>query len=613
MVNKKNLVALCFLLAAQVMGAMNDQTKFYLKYGDKKEKITRNALVLSWLLDEVLEEQRLEVDQEMFDAELNTLTIDLSQYQIPETIKFEDILRFVKFAENTLELKNVKTEGLIPLIMLADRLSATTRKELWFNPARDLLKLLMHELADRIKDEDYLQFIDGKGVLWSIIDKIPEGPLKEELFPKREEPTLIKKYPFDSPIYALAGLPGGMLAVGLWSGTLVIWDCKKDKEFKKIKGTDPIKFLAVLPEGKLAVGSLKGIQISNWKKGKVLRRMKSYEEITSLLILSNDTFASGSSKGTIQIWDWKKGKELWNKKIGKEITALVKLSDDTIVLGSWDGTIQIWNWKKDEMLKRMEGDEETNSLLVLPDGTIVSGSRRGTISIWDWKDGKMLKKSMEGGERTNSLLILPDDTFASGSGKGTISFWDWKDGKMLKSIKSDSGTNSLSMLSDGTLASASWEKTIEIFEVIDFYVGLNGAQSMCVKALRVLANKSENFAKDFEGKVFGGNEKFRKIVFSLPPKTFGMVQNLGVFGLREDFKMIIRYRKNFDLFLEEVEKISSKWSDEKAEEVTHLLAGAQRDLDELKKLRLAKKHLATLQNRLKEALEQFEKLKKGED
>lgn len=219
---KKLLVATACLCTMNVLSGMNDQTKYFLEFGKDKIKITRAGLELSEVFKEMLEQD----EPEEFNEKDNTFIVPLQNL----SVSIDDITRFAQLCDGMVNITTIKTEQLIPLIVLADFYKATriekqeykptlvARQRLGVrghNPTHDLLDELLSELAGRIKEEDYPQFLQHKGLLWQLCHDLPEGVLerlKGKLFvgAMMKKPQLLKVFNEEKTEYFV--LSNGMIA-----------------------------------------------------------------------------------------------------------------------------------------------------------------------------------------------------------------------------------------------------------------------------------------------------------------------------------------------------------------------------------------------------------------
>ncbi len=76
-----------------------------------------------------------------------------------------------------------------------------------------------------------------------------------------------------------------------------------------------------------------------------------------------------------------------------EITSLAILPNGNFASGSSDKTIIIWNTTDGSIIRKLTGHtDNVRSLAVLPNGDLASGSDDQTIIIWNTNDGSIKRK-----------------------------------------------------------------------------------------------------------------------------------------------------------------------------------------------------------------------------
>ncbi|WP_319587868.1 NACHT domain-containing protein [uncultured Desulfobulbus sp.] len=110
-------------------------------------------------------------------------------------------------------------------------------------------------------------------------------------------------------------------------------------------------------------------------------------EITCMVALPGNRFASGSKDTTLRIWDVQTG-DCLIFNVDDEINCLALLPDGYLASGGKDVTLRIWNTETGNSWS-LEGHEApVTSLAVLHDGSLVSASDDKTIRIWDIETGR---------------------------------------------------------------------------------------------------------------------------------------------------------------------------------------------------------------------------------
>lgn len=102
---------------------------------------------------------------------------------------------------------------------------------------------------------------------------------------------------------------------------------------------------------------LEEIKKSEFKKIKNLQfvneaRNEHFDSVTSIIILNEEVFVTGSLDFSVVIWDIKslKAISIFNCHRYK-VTCLLKLNDDLFISGSYDTTIKLYSYSKDKMIK----------------------------------------------------------------------------------------------------------------------------------------------------------------------------------------------------------------------------------------------------------------------
>ncbi len=228
---------------------------------------------------------------------------------------------FIECSAGKKDVQILSQEDLFDVILVADALVATKSEEENFTPRKDMLEVLLQELAVRIKkmlnDKEWVRdFLNGKGLLREVLQKLPPS-VQDELI--RRSVGLSELFMVPVVLYGHTGLVrsllelgDGRLASGSWDKTIIIWKKGPDGKFTQeqvLRGhEDSVSSLLELGDGRLASGS--GDEtIIIWKKGpdgkftqeQVLRGHK--EEVYFLLELRDGRLASGSRDKTIRIWD----------------------------------------------------------------------------------------------------------------------------------------------------------------------------------------------------------------------------------------------------------------------------------------------------------------------
>lgn len=201
-------------------------------------------------------------------------------------------------------------------------------------------------------------------------------------------------------------------AVGLWDGTVQIWDIEQKKNIDS--------------------------------------RQVHQSSVTSLLELHSGLFASGSYDGSICVWDYEAKKDA-DKLIGhdKEVTALGQLASGDLVSASEDGAIIIWDPLTGNSIKRLTGSHTkrgVNSFIISPQNFIIAFSFR-SITTWNPDTGKYTY--IDGGNWSRvPSIFLSDGTLVFSEGYNSIQLRNLQQKKSIVKISLGCEPNVLSFLSE---------------------------------------------------------------------------------------------------------------------------------------------------------------------
>ncbi|CAF1024008.1 unnamed protein product [Brachionus calyciflorus] len=195
--------------------------------------------------------------------------------------------------------------------------------------------------------------------------------------------------------------------------------------------------ISVLTNGEVAYGlsSFRGgriyIQNPSLASPRLILSHSQYygDTIRSLLALANGDLVSGSfGSADIKIWNTLDG-SLKQSLLGhtRGICSLILLENDSIASGSYDRTIRIWNINTGTAIKVIPadiGDYSFNLMSLLPSENIAIASLDRTIKIWD-KDNEILIKTLYGHtDYVTSLAVNSNNFLVSVSLDKTIKIWN---------------------------------------------------------------------------------------------------------------------------------------------------------------------------------------------
>jgi WD40 repeat protein len=242
---------------------------------------------------------------------------------------------------------------------------------------------------------------------------------------------------------------------------------------------DDICALLILKDGTLVSGSRRG-SLYDWNlaRGTCTNRYfyirgedfsnlelsRHYVHISSLAVLTDDTLAIGSARGTIKLWDpIKRFRTLEGHS--RNVRALVALPNGILVSGSEDKTIKFWDPSKEVCLRTLnEHSDGVLSLAVSLDGNLVSGSSDQLIKLWNPSTGACVRTLAGHAGAVTSLIVLLDGILVSGSYDKTVRFWDPSTGACFCTSTFSSPVVSLAVLPDGTLVIGFENNMIKFFK-----------------------------------------------------------------------------------------------------------------------------------------------------
>jgi len=184
---------------------------------------------------------------------------------------------------------------------------------------------------------------------------------------------------------------GQILASGYSDNTIRLWDVKKGKLIKTLKGhIDKVHGVAWSPDGHiLASGSYdRTVRLWDAKTGKLIKTLEGHIDNVYDVVWSPDgqMLASGSSDNTVRLWDAKSGILIETLEGHIDNVFNVSWSPDGQILasGSSDNTIRLWNALTGQQLGILEGHTgPVNKTSFSPNGSILaSRSWDQTYRFW---------------------------------------------------------------------------------------------------------------------------------------------------------------------------------------------------------------------------------------
>ncbi len=513
--------------------------KFFIQFQDKKIKISRAGVMrCSFFVSLVETDVQGEPDKSEYILPWRLETISVGM------LTSKMIQSFVDIVEAKTDYSQLGTPSLCVLINMANYAQQSLVEG--YQPDRDIFAELYGELLNRLKNitkKDYLDFLSGTGLLWSIVRLLPHDILDElknswliqssvvlhdnngkieKLIRLSDgrlaaasddgairlwDPNNPQKNPIVLPggrVIRLKQLSNGMLASVVQPKTIALWDPYRPKKKPIVSWTTTCDILSIVevPEGKIALGLRNG-KIILWDpktptQEPVILDGAHQAAIFALEMLPGDKLASGFRDGMIIVWDLKDNTYQELIRHTNNVSSFIPLPENCFASESLDGTVRIWNLNKSSHELEILGNEKNGiwSAKVLSGGRIAVGSVEGEITnpfgimkIWDLKNLKKDPVILRGHKHGVIVKIeLPDGRLISFSHDSTIIIWDLTQAHEPIVLRGHTAAiYGLVELSAGKFASGSYDGTIRLW---DLFLDLTFEQAFFVRALQWLAREN---------------------------------------------------------------------------------------------------------------------------
>jgi hypothetical protein len=308
-----------------------------------------------------------------------------------------------------------------------------------YKPDRDVFEELLQELSSRLStltDADYFQFLNGAGILKTMVNLVPDDVLAELkiCLLHGREPEVIQC----GDAFSLVELADGRLAVGTKNGGVKIFDMKNLKIppvlLAGAGNNNKVYSMLQLDDKRLMTGSEHG-NISVWdlEKNKKLFEWKGLASaVIGLQELQPGKVLTLYKDHSAQVWNLNLSKpEETPQKKNLQVTAVLKLSDDRIVYGSDGGFwITATNKKSQDLVPWTfeNEDDVVLSLVELPDKKLAVGSLYGKLVIVDVvhpdQPVSLLREAPEHHDGVAYMTMCTANNLVSITNLGEIQLWD---------------------------------------------------------------------------------------------------------------------------------------------------------------------------------------------
>jgi WD40 repeat protein len=303
-----------------------------------------------------------------------------------------------------------------------------------YKPDRDVFEELLQELSSRVStltDADYFQFLNGAGILKTMVNLVPDDVLAELkiCLLHGREPEIIQC----GDAWRFLELADGRLAVGTRYGQVKIFDVKNPQKLPVILkggGNDGIDAMLQLGDGRLMTGSAHGnIIVWDLEKNKKLFEWKGLESvIVDLKELQPGKVLTLYFDHRAQLWDLNLSEPAKTPQDPDlQVTSLLVLSSDQIVYGG-EGGFWISVSPDDELSWFPIQNGIVFALAELPDKRLAVGSQFGAITIVDGghldRPGITLQKTLDYNDLVIYMTKCNAHSLVSITNSGDIRVWD---------------------------------------------------------------------------------------------------------------------------------------------------------------------------------------------
>ena len=287
--------------------------------------------------------------------------------------------------------------------------------------------------------------------------------------------------PTEGSAHSVAFAPGGTLVLGLWEGSVQLWEVGTGTLIATMPSVFRIDSMALSADGTtLAVGSRDGeIKLRDLTTQTEIGTLEGHTDNVRSLSFSPDgtTLASGSFDLTVKLWDVPTHTEVATLKGHEDYVTSVVFSPDgsTLASGSsFHGEVHLWDVGRRTIIATFGGIGHVHGpygLSFSPDGTILAAGMSEYVWLWDLESHERIEAL--GGEhlgQIQSVAFSPDGTglaAASITYDGGVSLWDVKTKSAATLGGHSSSLSSVALSPDGALVASGsfWESHIKLWDL----------------------------------------------------------------------------------------------------------------------------------------------------
>jgi WD40 repeat protein len=243
------------------------------------------------------------------------------------------------------------------------------------------------------------------------------------------------------------------------------------------------------------------IKLWNFETGKCLNTIEEAhsDQINSIIIISNDEFATCSDDFTIKLWELASYKCLQtiSNECGVFSMLLLNADDEHLACGLVNGCIDVWNLSDLTRINRLDAHEDNVTCLKKTNDStkLISSSEDNTIKIWDLETFELIT-TLEGHDGpVNEFEILSNEQkLLSVSNEKSIKLWEIGSSECAYDLEYDEEITSIQLVTDDLIAIgfASDESNIGIYDlkerkIVKYLIGHTDSISM----IRLLSDSNQ--------------------------------------------------------------------------------------------------------------------------
>ena len=291
------------------------------------------------------------------------------------------------------------------------------------------------------------------------------------------------------PILSLALLADGHLALGLFDGTVRLWDSSSGYETASIQAHQyEVGALAILPNGFLITESRR--QLASWTMHNFVEiaRVDARDPANVITVLGDNRIVSASSisgGGPIKVWDVTAKGPIATIVINcsHNINKLAVLPDGRLVAALRDGTVRLWSLDSGSEVTCLKGNPDryyrdgVRALAVLWDGQLAYDggysvfSNMSTIQLWDPITKSESSSILVNGGKITAFAALTGKRLAVALDDYTVCLIDIQSKRKITHFSGHTDTiTALVELPDNRLASASYDGTVRVWDLQKYAV-----------------------------------------------------------------------------------------------------------------------------------------------